>query len=63
MNKKIVGVYSIIHFIVDLGCSILVSNLVTQKMGTSINLFIAILLYNFFAFAVQLPIGIIADKI
>ena len=63
MNKKIIGIYSIIHFIVDLACAILVSNLVTQKMGININLFIAILLYNFFAFAVQLPIGIIADKI
>ena len=63
MNKKIVGIYSIIHFIVDLSCAILVSNLVTQKMGINMNLFIAILLYNFFAFAVQLPIGIVADKI
>ena len=63
MNKKIVGIYSIIHFIVDLSCAILVSNLVTQKMGTGINLFIAINIYNFFAFAMQLPIGIIADKI
>lgn len=63
MNKKIVVIYSLIHFIVDLACAILVSNLVTQKMGTGANLFIAILLYNFFAFAVQLPIGIIADKI
>lgn len=63
MNKKIIGVYSIIHFIVDLGCSILVSNLITQKMESGINLFIAILLYNFFAFAIQLPIGIIADKV
>ena len=63
MNKKIVGIYSIIHFIVDLSCAILVSNLLTQKMGPGINLFIEILIYNFFAFAMQLPIGIIADKI
>ena len=63
MNKKIIGIYSAIHFIVDLACAILVTNLVTQKMGVSINLFIAIVFYNFFAFAVQLPIGIIADKI
>lgn len=63
MNKRIVGIYSIIHFVVDLSCAILVSNLVTQKMGTGINLFIAILIYNFFAFAMQLPIGVIADKI
>lgn len=63
MNKKIVLTYSIIHFIVDLACAVLVSNLITTKMGVGINLFIAILLYNFFAFAMQLPIGIIADKI
>lgn len=63
MNKKIVTIYSIIHFIVDLACAVLVSNLVTQKMGQETNLFIAILIYNFFAFAMQLPIGIIADKV
>lgn len=63
MIKKIVSIYSIIHFIVDLSCAILVSNLVTQKMGAGTNLFIAILIYNFFAFAMQLPIGILADKI
>ncbi len=63
MNKKIVGLYSTIHFFVDLSCAVLVSNLVTQKMGAGTNLFIAILIYNFFAFAMQLPIGILADKI
>lgn len=63
MNKKIVGIYSFIHFIVDLSCAILVANLVTQEMESNANLFIAILIYNFFAFAMQLPIGVIADKI
>ena len=63
LNKKIVSIYSIIHFIVDLSCAVLVTNLVTQQMGPGINLFIAILIYNFFAFAMQLPIGIIADKL
>ena len=63
MKKKITIIYSIIHFIVDLACCILVTNLVTQKMGQNVNLFIAIILYNFFAFAVQFPIGIIADKV
>ena len=63
MIKKIVSIYSIIHFIVDLSCAILVSNLVAQNMGTGTNLVIAILIYNFFAFAMQLPIGILADKI
>ena len=63
MSKKIVSIYSIIHFIVDLSCAVLVSNLVTQKLGLGTDLFIAILIYNFFAFAIQLPIGILADKI
>jgi len=63
MKKRSVIIYSIIHFIVDLSCAVLVSNLVTQKMGAGINLFIAILIYNFFAFAMQLPIGIVADKV
>ena len=63
MNKKIIGIYSIIHFLVDLACAILVTNLVTQKMGQGIELFYAIIIYNFFAFAIQFPIGIIADKI
>ena len=63
MIKRIVSIYSIIHFVVDLACAILVSNLLTQKMGAGTNLFIAILIYNFFAFAMQLPIGIIADKV
>ena len=63
MNKRIIGIYSLIHFIVDLACAVLVTNLVTSKMGIGNGLFISIIIYNFFAFAMQLPIGIIADKI
>ena len=63
MNKRIVGIYSVIHFIVDLSCAVLVTNLVSQKMGQNVNFLMAVLLYNFFAFAMQLPIGIIADKV
>lgn len=63
MKKRIVLTYSIIHAIVDLACAILVTNLVSQKISTSIDFFIAIIVYNFFAFAMQLPIGIIADKV
>lgn len=63
MRKKIVSIYSIIHFIVDLSCAILVTNLVTQKLGEGVPLFLAIVLYNFFAFAMQFPIGVIADRV
>lgn len=63
MKKKIVSIYSLIHFVVDLACAILVTNLVTQKMGQGANLFVAVVIYNFFAFAMQLPIGVIADRV
>ena len=63
MNKKIVLTYSTIHFFVDLACAILVANFISQKIGGEINLFIGVIVYNFFAFAMQLPIGIIADKV
>ena len=63
MNKKIVLMYSTIHFIVDLACAILVTNFISQKINGNISLFIGIIVYNFFAFALQLPIGIIADKV
>ena len=63
MNKIIVIIYSAIHFIVDMACALLISCLITPKMGDEIGLFLAILIYNFFAFAIQLPIGIIADKV
>ena len=62
MNKKIVLIYSTIHFIVDLACAILVTNFISQRIGGNISFFIGVIVYNFFAFAMQLPIGIIADK-
>lgn len=63
MNKRIVFIYSIVHFIVDLACAVVIANLITPKIDGKISIFIAIFIYNFFAFAMQLPIGVIADKI
>lgn len=60
---KIVGVYSLIHFWVDMACATMITSLVTAKVSSETVLFISIILYNFFAFAIQLPIGIIADII
>ena len=37
MNKKIVLIYSTIHFIVDLACAILVTNFISQKIGGNRN--------------------------
>lgn len=63
MNKKIMLVYSTIHFIVDFSCAIFVTNIIIPQLTDSFSLFLAIVIYNFFAFAIQLPIGILADKI
>ena len=64
LNNKvqIVSLYSVVHFFVDLSCAVLVSAIVFPKAGNSESAFWIILLYNFFAFATQLPFGIIADK-
>lgn len=63
MNKKIMIVYSTIHFIVDFSCAALVANVIIPQLTGSFSLFLAIVIYNFFAFAIQLPIGILVDKI
>ena len=52
MKEKIhvVSVYSIIHFIVDFSCSILIAGLIAPAAAGTYNLFIGILLYNMFAY-------------
>ena len=60
---SIVGIYSIIHCIVDMACAMLIAGIVTPILGENYSLIIAIFLYNLFAFAFQLPFGIFADKI
>ena len=59
---SIVGIYSIIHFVVDMACAILISGILTPTLIETNNLIVSIFLYNFFAFAFQLPFGILADK-
>ena len=58
LSKTQVAVYSLGHFVVDLSCA-------TYMMGWlrgSQDWALILLLYNFCAFALQMPIGIIADK-
>lgn len=47
--------YSIAHFAVDLGCAFAVFS--SMKAGAE-----GYLLYNFFAFAMQMPLGVLADR-
>lgn len=49
------GVYALAHFAVDLGCAFAVFS--AMDCGG-----LGYLLYNFFAFAMQMPLGVLADR-
>jgi FSR family fosmidomycin resistance protein-like MFS transporter len=51
--------YSLIHFVVDFSCMALV---VSLAVWHHVSLFLAIVSYNFFAFFMQMPLGIVADR-
>ena len=53
------GLYSLSHFVVDFSCAFLVFS----KLYGSNQWLMCLLLYNFFAFAMQMPLGIVADAL
>ncbi len=53
------GIYATVHFLVDLGCALLLLGQICPDRNPAA----AILLYNLFAFAVQMPIGLLADRL
>jgi FSR family fosmidomycin resistance protein-like MFS transporter len=53
------GLYSFSHFIVDFSCAYLIFS----KLSGSGKWVLCLFIYNFFAFALQMPLGIVADKI
>lgn len=57
-NYYIVPTYSIVHFIVDFACAYLMY----RGVRGSENAEIKFMLYNFCAFALQMPIGLLADR-
>ena len=58
MDKKLLSLYSLAHFWVDLSCALLVFRVLSG--GTDFAL--CLLLYNFCAFALQMPFGLLADR-
>ena len=54
-----VSVYSVTHFLVDFACAFLMF----RSIAGTLDGYLCVLLYNFCAFAMQMPIGIIADKL
>lgn len=63
MSFKIIGLYTILHFLVDFACAVLLYFYAYPFLQKPIDIFYAFFLYNFCAFAIQLPIGILADAI
>ena len=63
MSFKMISLYTILHFLVDFACAVLLYFHSYPFLQDAVNILYAFLLYNFFAFAIQLPIGIWADYI
>ena len=60
---KTMGIYSICHFLVDFLSCIFVLGVASQYcMGKESIYFAEVVIYNFFAFAFQVPLGMIMDK-
>lgn len=59
MKGRTVLVYSLAHFAVDFACAFLVYSLIARG-GWALHY---ALVYNFCAFALQLPVGILADRL
>ena len=58
-NKTMLGIYSVAHFWVDLSCAFLVFRTLMNTGDPAL----CLLLYNFCAFALQMPFGLLADKL
>ena len=57
-HKTMLGIYSAAHFWVDLSCAFLVF----RTLADTEEFALCLLLYNFCAFALQMPLGLLADK-
>ena len=57
-SKTMLGIYSAAHFWVDLSCAFLIFRTLTGVPEFAL----CLLLYNFCAFALQMPLGLLADK-
>ncbi len=58
MDKKLLFLYSLAHFWMDLSCALLVF----RAFSGSGEAAMCLLLYNFCAFALQMPLGLLADR-
>lgn len=59
MDKRLLTLYSVSHFWVDLSCAFLVFRTLSGEPA----FLLCLLLYNFCAFALQMPLGLLADRL
>lgn len=59
MKKPLLALYSLAHFWVDLSCAFLAF----RALHRGADFALCLLLYNFCAFALQMPLGLLADKL
>lgn len=57
-SRNVVATYALAHLVVDFACAFLMF----QKLSASEQWYLCLLLYNFCAFALQMPLGLLADK-
>lgn len=57
-TKTLLGIYSMAHFWVDLSCAFLVFRTLSDAEEAAL----CLLFYNFCAFALQMPFGLLADR-
>ncbi|MBQ7432271.1 MAG: hypothetical protein IJV50_02200 [Lachnospiraceae bacterium] len=58
MKRTNLTIYSAAHFWVDFSCALLMFRCISSASDFAL----CLLLYNFFAFAMQMPLGILADR-
>lgn len=58
INRSRILLYSIVHFLVDFACAFLLY----QKVYDTEYWYFGLLIYNFCAFALQMPLGLLADR-
>lgn len=64
INKiKLISIYSICHFIVDFVCAIYILGQLPYITNSASEYIVSVIIYNFLAFAFQVPLGIILDKL
>ena len=58
-KRSLLALYGLAHFWVDLSCAFLAF----RVLGRGVDFALCLLLYNFCAFALQMPLGLLADRL